>query len=66
MVTWSKAHCTLHWMVVRITLLGESILVVNVYAPSVKNEWESMFESLFILLQKYDGSIFVGGDSNCI
>ena len=52
-------------MAVQITLLGETALVVNVYAPSVKTERESMFESLLLLLQAYDGPMFVGGDFSC-
>ena len=65
MVPWSEAHWTPHWMVFQLTLLGETVLVVNVYAPSVKIEREAMFESLLLLLQTYEGPMFVGGDSNC-
>ena len=52
-------------MAVQLTLLGETVLVVNVYAPSVKTEREAMFDSLLLLLQEYDGPMFVGGDFNC-
>ena len=65
MVPWSKEHWTPHWMAVQITLLGETVLVVSVYAPSVKSEREAVFESLLLLLQTYEGPMFVGGDSNC-
>ena len=52
-------------MAVRIALLGETVLAVNVYAPSVKTERESMFKSLLLLLQGYEGPMFVGRDFNC-
>ena len=52
-------------MAVQITLLSETILVIKVYALIVKTERESMFESLLLLLQQYDGTMFVGGDFNC-
>ena len=65
MVPCSAAHWTPHWMAVQVTLMGDTVLVVNVYAPSVKTERESMFESLLLLLQDYDGPMFVGGDFNC-
>ena len=65
MVTKSEEHWMPHWMAVRITLLGETVLAVNVYAPSVKTERESMFKSLLLLLQGYEGPMFVGRDFNC-
>ena len=65
MVLLSEAHWTAHWIGVRITLLGEPVLVVNAYEPSVKTEWMSMFERLLLHLQEYDGPIFVDGDFNC-
>ena len=52
-------------MAVQLTHLGETALAVNVYAPSVKTEREAMFESLLLLLQAYDGPMFVGGDIDC-
>ena len=52
-------------MALLITLLGKSVLVVNVYAPSVKTDRELLFESLLLLLQDYDGFIFAGGEFNC-
>ena len=38
MVPGSEAHGTPHWMAVQITLLSKTVLVVSVYAPSVKTE----------------------------
>ena len=65
MVPWSEAHWTPHWMDVQLTLLGETVLVANVYLPSVKTEREALFESLLLLLPAYDGPMFVGGGFNC-
>ena len=64
-VPWSEAHWTPHWMSVYLTPLGETLLVVNVYAPSVKTEREAMFISLLLLLQTYNGHMFVGEVFNC-
>ena len=64
-IPWSEAHWTPHWMAVQLKLLVESVLAVNVYAPSVKTEQKSMFESLLLFLQPYDGPMFVNGDFNC-
>ena len=36
MKPWHETHWTPHWMAVQISIRGESILVVNVYAPSAK------------------------------
>ena len=52
-------------MAVQLTLLEETVLVVNVYAPIVKNEREPMFKSLLFLLRAYDGPMFVVRDFNC-
>ena len=45
--------------------MGDTILVVNVYAPSERNQRENFFEMLRHQLQGYDGLIFMGGDFNC-
>ena len=66
MFPWSEAHWTPQWKAVQINLLVEPGLFFNVYAPSVKTKWESMFVNLlFLLLQEYDGPMFIGGDYNC-
>ena len=52
-------------MAIEVTLVGEIVLVVNLYALSVKNERESMFESLLLFLQVYTGPMFVRGDLYC-
>ena len=66
MAPWSEAHWTPHWMSVQITLLGETALVVNVYAPSVKTERKSMFESLLLVLQEEHGPMFAQGTSTVL
>ena len=46
MEPWHETFCTLHWMGVQITIQGEIILAVNVYAPIGKAEREALFEML--------------------
>ena len=65
MIPWSEAHWTPHWMAVQLTILDETVLVVNVYGVSVKTELESLFESDLLLLQEYDEPMFIGGDFDC-
>ena len=56
MFPWSAVHWTPHWINVQLTLLEDSVLVVKTfYAPSVKSEWASIFESIQLLLGAYDG-----------
>lgn len=43
---WHKEHCTLHWMVVRITGMIASVLVVSFNIPSDTTEREAFFEGL--------------------
>ena len=43
---WHEIHWTPHWKVVQITIRGETVLVVNVYAPTDKAEREALFEML--------------------
>ena len=64
MVPWYEVHWSPRWMSVQITPLGETVLVVSVYAPSVKTERESIFERLLLHLQEYDEPMYVGGDFN--
>ena len=65
MVPWYEDQWTQHWMAVRVSLMGETVLVVNVYAPSTKHEREALFSSLQLLLEGYEGPMCVGGDFNC-
>ena len=46
MKPWYETHWTPHWMAVQITILGETDLVVNVYALSGKAEREALLEML--------------------
>ena len=50
-------------MAIQITLPGAIVLLFNGYTLSVKTERE-MFERLLLLLQEYDGPMFVVGDFN--
>ena len=43
MEPWHETHWTPHWMAVQITIRGEIVLVVNVYAPTGKAEPETLF-----------------------
>ena len=60
MYLWQEDHWTPRWMAVQIHLMGKNILVVNVYAPSEKNQRENISEMLRHQLQGYDGLIFYG------
>ena len=52
-------------MAVQIAIRGETVLVVNVYAPTGKAEREALFKMLRYHLLEHEGSMFLGGDSNC-
>ena len=52
-------------MAVRISVAGDPVLVVNVYAPSDKTSREALFERIRLLLLDYAGPLFIGGDFNC-
>ena len=62
---WNEGHWTPHWMTVHIDIMGDPVLVVNVYAPSDKTSREALFEWLRLLLLDYEGPMFIGGDFNC-
>ena len=47
MEPWHEKHWTPHWMADIVTIMGEAILVVHVYAPDVKREQEVLFERSF-------------------
>ena len=52
-------------MAIRIRIMGETLLAVNVYAPSAKSDHETFFELLQNHLQDYVGPMLMGGDFNC-
>ena len=62
---WHEIHWTPHWKVVQITIRGETVLVVNVYAPTDKAEREALFEMLRHHLLEHEGPMFLGGKLNC-
>ena len=51
---WNEGHWTPHWMAVHIAIMGDPVLVVNVYAPSDKTLREALFERLRLLLLDYE------------
>ncbi|CAI5712600.1 unnamed protein product [Peronospora destructor] len=65
MEPWQEEHWTLHWMAALIAFMGETVLVVNVYAPSDKSEREAFFEMLRHHLLGHNGPMFMEGDFNC-
>ena len=65
MDSWKKDTWTPHWMAVRIRIMGETLLVVNVYAPSAKADRKTFFEMLRNHFQDYVGPMLMGRDFNC-
>ena len=47
-------------MAVRIAIISDPILVVNVYAPRDNPIQEALFVRLLHLLMEYDGPVFMG------
>ncbi|KAF1329554.1 reverse transcriptase, partial [Globisporangium splendens] len=54
-----------HWMAATVTLLGETVLLLNIYAPSTVFAREAFYRALSGLLSSHDGPILCGGDFNC-
>ena len=52
-------------MAVEIIIRGETVLVVNVYAPTGKAKREALFKMLRHHLLEHEGSIFLGVYFNC-
>ena len=51
-------------MSARITHQKESILVINVYSPTEKGDWEVLFELLRQQVANHGGPVLMGGDFN--
>ncbi|KAF1333309.1 reverse transcriptase, partial [Globisporangium splendens] len=54
-----------HWMAATVTLRGETVLLLNIYAPSTVFAREAFYRALSGLLSSHDGPILCGGDFNC-
>ncbi|KAF1328105.1 reverse transcriptase, partial [Globisporangium splendens] len=54
-----------HWMAATVTLRGETVLLLNIYAPSAVFAREAFYRALSGLLSSHDGPILCGGDFNC-
>ncbi|KAF1331274.1 hypothetical protein FI667_g4396, partial [Globisporangium splendens] len=54
-----------HWMAATVTLRGETVLLLNIYAPSTVFAREAFYRALSDLLSSHDGPILCGGDFNC-
>ncbi|KAF1329640.1 reverse transcriptase, partial [Globisporangium splendens] len=54
-----------HWMAATVTLRGETVLLLNIYAPSTVFAREVFYRALSGLLSSHDGLILCGGDFNC-
>ncbi|KAF1327318.1 reverse transcriptase, partial [Globisporangium splendens] len=54
-----------HWMAATVTLRGETVLLLNIYAPSTVFARGAFYRALSGLLSSHDGPILCGGDFNC-
>ncbi|KAF1314877.1 reverse transcriptase, partial [Globisporangium splendens] len=54
-----------HWMAATVTLRGETVLLLNIYAPSTVFAREAFYRALSGLLSSHDGPVLCGGDFNC-
>ncbi|KAF1334471.1 Reverse transcriptase precursor, partial [Globisporangium splendens] len=54
-----------HWMAATVTLRGETVLLLSIYAPSTVFAREAFYRALSGLLSSHDGPILCGGDFNC-
>ncbi|KAF1319878.1 hypothetical protein FI667_g12756, partial [Globisporangium splendens] len=54
-----------HWIAATVTLRGETVLLLNIYAPSTVFAMEAFYRALSGLLSSHDGPILCGGDFNC-
>ncbi|KAF1326887.1 reverse transcriptase, partial [Globisporangium splendens] len=54
-----------HWMAATVTLRGETVLLLNIYAPSTVFAREAFYRALLGLLSSHGGPILCGGDFNC-
>jgi len=52
-------------MALRVTHLGEAILVVSVYASTDKSEREALFGVLRFHVAEFSGPVLMEGDFNC-
>ncbi|KAF1316300.1 reverse transcriptase, partial [Globisporangium splendens] len=52
-------------MAATVTLCGETVLLLNIYAPSTVFAREAFYRALSGLLSSHDGPILCGGDFNC-
>jgi exonuclease III len=60
-----QAHWNSHWMAVTAEMYGETVLIVNIYAPHERPLREQFFNYLLSLQIRHHGPILCGGDFNC-